>query len=117
MRAVRWPCALAAPCIAAVLGAALAVLPGCAAYRAYEKCGYRGCPGDQEVSEQVRALLREHTELLPPNLIYVHTVDGVVYLDCQVATDLQRDTAVAVARQAPGAREVVDMIALEFQGW
>jgi osmotically-inducible protein OsmY len=117
MRAVRSRCALAALCAAALLSVALAVLPGCTAYRAYQTCGYRGCAGDQQISDQVRALLRRHTELLPPNLIYVHTVDGVVYLDGEVATDLQRDTAVAVARQAPGAREVVDMIALEYQGW
>jgi osmotically-inducible protein OsmY len=94
----------------------MTLLTGCTAYRAYEKCGYDGCPGDQQISHQVRASLRQHTELLPPNLIYVHTVDGVVYLNGQVATELQRDAAVAVAREVPGAREVVDMIALEYQG-
>ena len=93
------------------------MLSGCADYRTtYERCGYHGCAGDRQISDQVQALLRQHAELLPPNLIYVHTMDGVVYLSGQVATDLQRDTAVAVARQASGAREVVDMIALEYQG-
>jgi osmotically-inducible protein OsmY len=94
----------------------MTALTGCAAYRAYEKCGYNGCPGDQQISDQVRAQLRQHTELLPPNLIYVHTVDGVVYLNGEVATELQRDTATTLAREVPGARQVVDMIALEYQG-
>jgi osmotically-inducible protein OsmY len=110
MEAARLICTLAA------LGAALSGLPGCADYRAYQKCGYQGCPADRQISEQVQSLLRQHTELLPPNLIYVHTVDGVVYLDGEVATDLQRDTAVAIARQASGARQIVDMIGLEYQG-
>jgi osmotically-inducible protein OsmY len=110
MRAARLLCALAA------LGAALDGLPGCADYRAHQECGYQGCPADRQISDQVRASLRQHTELLPPNLIYVHTVDRVVYLDGEVATDLQRDTAVAIARQVSGAREVVDMIGLEYQG-
>jgi osmotically-inducible protein OsmY len=43
-------------------------------------------------------------------------VDGVVYLNGEVATELQRDTATALAREVPGARQVVDMIALEYQG-
>jgi len=92
------------------------VLTGCAAYRLYEKCGYDGCPGDHEISDQVRARLQQHTELLPPNLIYVHTLDGVVYLNGQVATELQRDTATDLAREVPGERGVVDLIALEYQG-
>jgi osmotically-inducible protein OsmY len=117
MRAARSPRAVAALCALAATGVALAVLPGCANYRALQQCGYQGCAGDRQISDQVRALLRQHTELLPPNIIYVHTVNGVVYLSGEVATDLQRDTAVAVARQAPGAGEVVDMIALEYQGW
>jgi osmotically-inducible protein OsmY len=95
---------------------AVTALTGCTAYRAYENCGYGGCAGDQQISDQVRTLLRQHTALLPPNLIYVHTVDGVVYLNGQVATELQRDTAVAVAHEVPAARGVVDMIALEYQG-
>ena len=99
------------------VASALAMLSGCAAYRVYQKCGYNGCPGDQQISVEVRALLSQHAELLPPNLIYVQTLDGVVYLSGQVATELQRDTATAVAREAPGVRDAVDMIALEYQGW
>ena len=96
--------------------AAIAVVPGCSASRVAAECGYEGCPPDQKVTAAVRASLAQHTELRPPNLIYVQTLDGVVYLTGQVATDLQRETAVDVARQVPGVHKVVDNIALNYPG-
>jgi osmotically-inducible protein OsmY len=91
-------------------------LGGCAAYHVYRKCGVDGCAGDAQITAEVHALLRAHSELAPPNELYVKTLDGVVYLSGQLATGLQRETAVALARQAPGARGVVDTIALEYNG-
>jgi osmotically-inducible protein OsmY len=91
-------------------------LPGCAAYRAYTKCGSGGCPGDAKITAEVRALLNQHPALGPPNQIYVHTLDRVVYLTGQTATDLQRDTAESVAREATGLSRVVNTIALTCTG-
>ena len=91
-------------------------LGGCAVYRTWNKCG-SGCPGDAALAAEVRARIAEHTELLAPNEVDVRVLDGVVYLSGTVATDLQRDTAAAVARSAAGAARVVDMIGLEYPGW
>ena len=52
-------------------------LLGCAAYK---KCGFDGCPGDSQTTAQVRALFDQHTELKPPTLLDVQTVNHVVYL-------------------------------------
>lgn len=102
---------------AAVLALAVALcLPGCTGYHAYRKCGWHGCPGDESVSAQVRALLAQHPALSPPNQVYVQTADGVVFLSGRVATDLQRETAESVAREAAGVREVVNSIALTYDG-
>lgn len=90
-------------------------LPGCATLQTLSKCG-AGCPGDARISAAVRARLGQHTELLAPNRVYVSTLDGVVYLSGEVATDLQRDTAEAVARETPGVPRVVDTISLEYNG-
>ena len=38
-------------------------LPGCAVYRADEKCGWGGCPGDAKITASVRARLAQHPEL------------------------------------------------------
>ena len=98
------------------LAAVVAVsLGGCAAIGTWNKCG-AGCPGDAEMSAQVRARLDEYPELLAPNRVYVSTLDGVVYLTGQVATDLQRETAERVARAAPGAPRVVNLISLGYSG-
>jgi osmotically-inducible protein OsmY len=91
-------------------------LAGCADYHAYQKCGYRGCPGDAAITAQVQAVLRQHPALGPPNIIYVRTVDGTVYLSGQVATGLQRDVAESLARNVPDARRVVDGLALPYEG-
>jgi osmotically-inducible protein OsmY len=93
-----------------------AALCGCAAYDAYRKCGFHGCPGDASIAAEVRALLDQHPALGPPNLVYVQTLDRVVYLSGQVATDLQRSIADSTAREAPGVREVVNTIALPYNG-
>jgi osmotically-inducible protein OsmY len=101
------------------LVAALAValcLPGCTGYQAYRKCGWHGCVGDEAISTQVRSLLAQHPALGPPNEVYVQTADGVVFLSGRVATDLQRETAETVAREASGVREVINSIALSYGG-
>jgi osmotically-inducible protein OsmY len=91
-------------------------LPGCAAYSAYRMCGSRGCPGDARITAEVRALLNQHPALAPPNQVYVQTLDRVVYLTGQVATDLQRDTAESAAHEATGVSRVTNTIALTYAG-
>jgi osmotically-inducible protein OsmY len=84
-------------------------LPGCAAYK---KCGFSGCPGDAEITAEVRALFAQHPVLEPPNLLEVQTLDHVVYLNGVVDTDTQRLMAESVAHQAKGVTKVVNSIGL-----
>jgi osmotically-inducible protein OsmY len=89
------------------------VLPGCAAYRS---CGFEGCAGDAQISAEVRALLKQHPALDPPDLVYVQTVDHIVYLSGRVDTELERLTAAATAQKAAGVRGVVNSISLTYSG-
>jgi osmotically-inducible protein OsmY len=84
-------------------------LPGCAAYK---KCGFAGCPGDAEITAQVRALFDQYPVLKPPNLLEVQTLDHVVYLNGVVDTDLERQMAESVAHEAKGVARVVNSIGL-----
>jgi osmotically-inducible protein OsmY len=84
-------------------------LPACAAYK---KCGLGGCPGDAQITAAVEALFHRHPALEPPNLIHVQTLDHVVYLGGLVDTDLERQMAESVAREAPGVTNVVNSIGL-----
>jgi osmotically-inducible protein OsmY len=88
-------------------------LQGCAAYR---KCGLGGCPGDARITAEVTQLFQQYPELEPPNLIYVQTLDRVVYLTGQVNTDPERALAKSVALRAAGVRQVVNSINLSYQG-
>ena len=91
-------------------------VPGCDAYRTVRQCGYQGCPEDRRITAEVEARLAEHTELLPPSMVYVQTLDGVVYLQGQVMTPLQRTEAEDVARQIAGVKRVVNTLALAYRG-
>src|SRR5579863_8650238 len=101
---------------AVVVALAALCLCACTGYQAYKKCGWHGCPGDEAISAQVRTLLAQHPALGAPNHVYVQTADGVVFLSGRVATDLQRETAETVTREASGVRDVVNSIALSYEG-
>ncbi len=84
-------------------------LSACASY---EKCGFGGCAGDAELAAHVRAAFADHAELQPPNLITVQSVNHVVYLYGLVDTDLQLQTAEALAHEIPGVTRVVNSIGI-----
>ena len=98
-------------CALALILTATIALGGCAT-----NCPAGGCPDDRKLAQAVEAAMSKHTELLAPNQISVQCIGGTVYLNGQVATDLQRSTAKSVALSVPGVHKVVDNIALSYQG-
>jgi osmotically-inducible protein OsmY len=99
-----------------LLAAAALSLSACASYQDLHDCGWHGCPGDAQLTQAVKARLDEHVELRAPNQVYVQTLHRVVYLSGQVATDLQRQIAQSVAHQTTGVKQVVNNIALPYEG-
>jgi osmotically-inducible protein OsmY len=96
-----------------VIGPALflsATLPGCALQEGAAK---DPSPEHADVTANVQAVLRQHSELSPPNELYVSTHDGVAYLSGLVATPLQGESARALAEGVPGVRKVVSSVATE----
>lgn len=79
-------------------------------------CVSAQCQADAKITAGVQEKLKEHRELGPPNMVYVQTRAGVVYLTGQVATDLQRDAAESIAGQVPGVVNVVNNISLSYSG-
>jgi osmotically-inducible protein OsmY len=84
-------------------------LAGCATY---DKCGFGGCPGDAQLTDNVRTLFDQHPELGPPNSIQVQTANHVVFLSGMVAQGLQSSEAQSVALGAPGVTRVVNSISV-----
>jgi osmotically-inducible protein OsmY len=67
---------------------------------------------DSKITAEVRNLFTHYPVLEPPNLIDVQTVHRVVYLYGTVDTELQRELAESVARQAKDATKVVNAIGI-----
>jgi len=86
-----------------------AALSGCATYRG---CSTTVCTGDQKINSEVQGLLSDYPSLVYSIPISVQTKNHVVYLNGQVATDLQRETAEDVALKATGVAMVVNDIAV-----
>lgn len=83
------------------------MLPGCATY---QKCGFAGCPNDAQITADVETRLSHHPELQPPDLLYVKTVDNVVYLSGTVSTGLHSVIAESVAHHNSDVTRVVNNI-------
>jgi osmotically-inducible protein OsmY len=96
-------------CAALVTILVLGCLPGCAAFGT---CGLRGCPGDADITAEVRALYTKYPSLETTNSIDIQTVDRVVYLRGVVDTPFQRQLAGEVARKAKGVSRVANLLGL-----
>ena len=83
------------------------VLSGCAVFPKSFNGG-----ADKLVTADVQSRFAEHAELQAPNLLYVQTVNGVVYLSGTVSTDLQRRNAETVALEARNVARVVNSISV-----
>ena len=84
-----------------------AALSGCALYQTYEKCGFRGCPGDAMITANVVSQL-DRCSFMEPNAVNVQTIDRVVYLNGVVRSSLEISTAESIADQVPGVARVVN---------
>jgi hypothetical protein len=84
-------------------------LSGCALYNTYEKCGFRGCPGDAKITADV-VLQLNRCSFIEPNVIGVQTLDHVVYLNGQVRSALEIGVAESIAGQVPGVTRVMNSI-------
>jgi osmotically-inducible protein OsmY len=82
----------------------------------YGKCGFDGCPGDARITAEVTALFERYPELEPPNLVYVQTLDRVVYLTGQVNTETELELAQSLALRVAGVTRVVNSIDTGYQG-
>jgi osmotically-inducible protein OsmY len=82
---------------------------GCAAER---KCGPGGCPGDAQITANVRTQLNQHPDLQGISSIGVQTLDHVVYLSGEVSEGLMKETAGTIARKTPGVTRVENEISV-----
>jgi osmotically-inducible protein OsmY len=74
----------------------------------FAKCRIDGCPGDTQITADVKVLFDKHPEL--GSAIDVQTRDHVVYLHGLVDTPLESEIAKEVALEAPGVARVENSV-------
>ena len=87
-----------------------AALPGCATI---EKCGLEGCASDRKITAKVEAIVNAHPEFGPPGTITVQTLNGVVYLDGELADGVDREEVRSIIRRVAGVKKVVSSTHVE----
>jgi osmotically-inducible protein OsmY len=101
---MRKPERLSSLALSLLLSAALA---GCAVF---PKCSPENCDADAEIKRDVEAVFAAHAEFGAPGTIRVQAINKVVYLNGLVNSDLERQTAEALALQVPNVKDVVNSI-------
>jgi osmotically-inducible protein OsmY len=87
-----------------------AALPGCATI---EKCGFEGCASDRKITAKVEAIVNAHPEFGPPGTITVQTLNGVVYLNGELADGVDREAVRSMIRRVAGVKKVVSSTVVE----
>jgi osmotically-inducible protein OsmY len=84
-----------------------AALSGCAGFG---RCSPENCATDAKITGDVNDMFSQHTEFGPPGTIRVQTINGVVYLNGLVNSDMERQTAEALVLKMPNVKDVVNSL-------
>lgn len=98
-------------CVSAFVLLLASTLPGCALYHIYEKCGFKGCPGDAQITAEIQSQINQRPDM-EPTAITVQTLDHTVYLYGVVSSGLEISDAESIARGVPGVRQVINSMAI-----
>ena len=92
---------------AALVMTLAAALSGCAVF---EKCSPENCATDAKITADVGDMLGQHAEFGPPGTIQVQTINGVVYLNGLVNSDMERQNAETLVMRIPNVKDVVNSL-------
>jgi osmotically-inducible protein OsmY len=90
-----------------LMGIGVALSSGCNVYATFQKCGFKGCPGDAAITAAVYAKLSQHPGADFANSVTVQTFDGVVYL---YGRSWDTGLVVILASQTAGVKRVVNSL-------
>jgi osmotically-inducible protein OsmY len=76
----------------------------------FEKCSPENCATDAKITADVGNMFGEHAEFGPPGTIHVQTINGVVYLNGQVNSDMERQSAETLVLKVQNVKDVVNSL-------
>jgi osmotically-inducible protein OsmY len=88
-------------------------LPGCATF---EKCSPENCATDAKIKADVSAMFAAHPEFGAAAEIHIQTINGVVYLNGTVDTELEVRSAESLTRGIDKVKEVVNNLNARSNG-
>jgi osmotically-inducible protein OsmY len=88
-------------------------LSGCVGFG---KCDPENCTNDAKIAADVRAMIKEHRELGAPATFHIQTINGIVYLNGLVDTDLERRRFESLVMQLPNVKDVVNSLDVRNTG-
>jgi osmotically-inducible protein OsmY len=88
-------------------------LSGCVGFG---RCDPANCIGDKQITADVNALVKEHRELGAPAAFNVQTINGIVYLNGIVETDMERRSFESLVMQVPNVKDVVNSLEVRNSG-
>jgi osmotically-inducible protein OsmY len=90
----------------------IAGLGGCAAL----ECSPENCATDARITAEVREVFVRYPALGAPGELHVQTINGVVYLNGQVNSDMEMRIARALVMQVPNVKDVVNSLTPRANG-
>jgi osmotically-inducible protein OsmY len=88
-------------------------LSGCAGFG---KCDPENCTNDAKITADVRAMIKEHRELGPAAAFHIQTINGIVYLNGIVETDMERRSFESLVMLVPNVKDVVNSLDIRNSG-
>jgi osmotically-inducible protein OsmY len=88
-------------------------LSGCVGFG---KCDPENCANDAKITADVGAMIKEHRELGAPAAFHVQTINGIVYLNGIVETDLERRSFESLVMRVPNVKDVVNSLDIRNSG-
>ena len=86
------------------------VVASCLSACAEFKCSPEYCASDAIITADVGAVFNKHAEFGAPGTLKVQTINGIVYLNGQVNSEMERRSAEALARQVANVKDVVNSL-------
>jgi osmotically-inducible protein OsmY len=88
-------------------------LQACASF---DKCAPENCAGDAKITHEVNEMIVQNRQFGAPAAFHIQTINGIVYLNGMVDTDLESREIESRVRSIPNVNDVVNSLTVRNTG-